>query len=93
MAHPAVFVCPQQPVKEVLPLPRHPSPLPVTSSSPTPAAALRKHTTGSIQHVQVASSGDEQRGHIFAFHSHIIYQCYYNYYIHNFWIISQCIDN
>ncbi|XP_044075083.1 espin-like protein [Siniperca chuatsi] len=45
-----------KPVKEVLPLPRHPSPLPVTSSSLTPADSLKKHTTGTIQHVQVASS-------------------------------------
>ncbi|TWW73304.1 Espin-like protein [Takifugu flavidus] len=46
----------KQPVKEVLPLPRQPSPLPLTSSSPTPAASSNKHTAGSIQHVQVASS-------------------------------------
>ncbi|XP_051265423.1 espin-like protein [Dicentrarchus labrax] len=46
----------KQPVKEVLPLPRHPSPLPVTSSSLTPAATSKKHSPGSIQHVQVASS-------------------------------------
>ncbi|XP_068593931.1 espin-like protein [Cebidichthys violaceus] len=46
----------KQPVKEVLPLPRHPSPLPVTSSSLTPGATLKKHTTDSMQHVQVASS-------------------------------------
>ncbi|XP_076601181.1 espin-like protein [Chaetodon auriga] len=45
-----------KPVKEVLPLPRHPSPLPVTSSPLTPAAASKKHSPGSIQHVQVASS-------------------------------------
>ncbi|XP_045907946.1 espin-like protein [Micropterus dolomieu] len=45
-----------KPVKEVLPLPRHPSPLPVTCSSLTPAVTLKKHTAGSIQHVQVASS-------------------------------------
>ncbi|PWA25319.1 hypothetical protein CCH79_00005297, partial [Gambusia affinis] len=45
-----------QPVKEVLPLPRHPTPLPVTSTSPTPAASSKKHTTGSIQQVQLASS-------------------------------------
>ncbi|KAM4727989.1 espin-like protein [Anableps anableps] len=45
-----------QPVKEVLPLPRHPTPLPVTSTSLTPAASSKKHTTGSIQHVQLASS-------------------------------------
>ncbi|XP_035526312.1 espin-like protein [Morone saxatilis] len=57
MAHPCCLcVCPQQPVKEVLPLPRHPSPLPVTSSSLTPAATSKKHSPGSIQHVQVASS-------------------------------------
>ncbi|XP_022624457.1 espin-like protein, partial [Seriola dumerili] len=42
----------KQPVKEVLPLPRHH----VASSSLTPAAISTKHTTGSIQHVQVASS-------------------------------------
>ncbi|XP_040911127.1 espin-like protein [Toxotes jaculatrix] len=46
----------KQPVKEVLPLPRHPASLPVTSSSLTPAATSKKHTTGSIQHIQVASS-------------------------------------
>uniref|UniRef100_UPI0037E85BE5 espin-like protein n=1 Tax=Semicossyphus pulcher TaxID=241346 RepID=UPI0037E85BE5 len=46
----------KQPVKEVLPLPRQPSSLPVTSSSLTPAASLKGHATGSIQHVQVASS-------------------------------------
>ncbi|XP_070830161.1 espin-like protein [Chaetodon trifascialis] len=46
----------KQPVKEVLPLPRHPSPLPVTSSPLTPAATSKKHSPGSIQHVQVASS-------------------------------------
>ncbi|XP_073347775.1 espin-like protein [Pagrus major] len=46
----------KQPVKEVLPLPRHPSPLPVTSSSLTPAAISKKPSPGSIQHVQVASS-------------------------------------
>ncbi|XP_037537250.1 espin-like protein [Nematolebias whitei] len=47
----------KQPVKEVLPLPRQPTPLPVTSSSfATPAATSEKHTTGSIQHVQLASS-------------------------------------
>ncbi|KAM9349916.1 espin-like protein [Symphorus nematophorus] len=51
-----VIVDGQQPVKEVLPLPRHPSPLPVTSSSMTPAATSKKQTPGSIQHVQVASS-------------------------------------
>ncbi|XP_032421826.1 espin-like protein [Xiphophorus hellerii] len=45
-----------KPVKEVLPLPRHPTPLPVTSTSPTPAASSKKHTTGSIQQVQLASS-------------------------------------
>ncbi|KAM6989308.1 espin-like protein [Tautogolabrus adspersus] len=44
----------KQPVKEVLPLPRHPSSLPVTSSCP--AASLKGHTTGSIQNVQVATS-------------------------------------
>ncbi|XP_063318586.1 espin-like protein [Pelmatolapia mariae] len=46
----------KQPVKEVLPLPRHPAPFPVTSSSLTPAVTSKHHTTGSIQHVQVASS-------------------------------------
>ncbi|XP_062413774.1 espin-like protein [Pungitius pungitius] len=46
----------KQPVKEVLPLPRHPSPLPVTSSSLIPAAPLKKQNTGSMQNVQVASS-------------------------------------
>ncbi|XP_072219995.1 espin-like protein [Leuresthes tenuis] len=46
-----------KPVKEVLPLPRHPTPLPVISSSSlTPAASSKKQTTGSMQHVQVASS-------------------------------------
>ncbi|KAL6104550.1 uncharacterized protein ACO6RY_14255 [Pungitius sinensis] len=45
-----------KPVKEVLPLPRHPSPLPVTSSSLIPAAPLKKQNTGSMQNVQVASS-------------------------------------
>ncbi|XP_039672748.1 espin-like protein isoform X2 [Perca fluviatilis] len=45
-----------KPVKEVLPLPRLPSPLPVTSSSLTSAATSKKHTTGSMQNVQVASS-------------------------------------
>ncbi|XP_054888699.1 espin-like protein [Poeciliopsis prolifica] len=45
-----------KPVKEVLPLPRHPTPLPVTSTAPTPAASSKKHTTGSIQQVQLASS-------------------------------------
>lgn len=49
-------MCHQQPVKEVLPLPRHPSPLPVTSLSP--AATQKKPAPGTIQHVQVASSGD-----------------------------------
>ncbi|XP_029309165.1 espin-like protein [Cottoperca gobio] len=44
------------PVKEVLPLPRHPSPLPVTCSSLTPAAISKKYNTGSMQNVQVASS-------------------------------------
>ncbi|XP_069543679.1 espin-like protein [Brachyistius frenatus] len=46
----------KQPVKEVLPLPRHPTPLAVTSSPVTPAGTSKKLTTGSIQHVQVASS-------------------------------------
>ncbi|XP_035860710.1 espin-like protein [Sander lucioperca] len=45
-----------KPVKEVLPLPRYPSPLPVTSSSLTLAATSKKHTTSSMQNVQVASS-------------------------------------
>ncbi|XP_029970916.1 espin-like protein [Salarias fasciatus] len=44
----------RQPVKEVLPLPRLPAP--AAPPSLTPAAASRKPTTGSIQHVQVASS-------------------------------------
>ena len=57
---PLLRMCPQQPVKEVLPLPRQPSPLPVTSSSLTPAAISKKPSPGSIQHVQVASSGDQQ---------------------------------
>ncbi|KAM8849327.1 espin-like protein [Spinachia spinachia] len=46
----------KQPVKEVLPLPRLPSPLPVTSSSLIPAPHLKKQSTGSMQNVQVASS-------------------------------------
>ncbi|XP_054870606.1 espin-like protein [Amphiprion ocellaris] len=45
-----------KPVKEVLPLPRHPTILPAASPSLTPAAMSKKFTTGSIQHVQVASS-------------------------------------
>ncbi|XP_070700991.1 espin-like protein [Pempheris klunzingeri] len=45
-----------KPVKEVLPLPRHPSPLPVTSPSVTPAVTSKTHTAGSIQNVQMASS-------------------------------------
>ncbi|MEQ2309716.1 hypothetical protein AMECASPLE_001481 [Ameca splendens] len=45
-----------KPVKEVLPLPRHPTPLPVTSTSVTPAASVTLHTSGSIQHVHLASS-------------------------------------
>ncbi|XP_034038511.1 espin-like protein [Thalassophryne amazonica] len=51
-------VCSQQPVKEVLPLPHHsdPSQHHVSSSLVTPAAALKKHSTSSIQHVQLASS-------------------------------------
>ncbi|XP_034558801.1 espin-like protein [Notolabrus celidotus] len=53
-----------KPVKEVLPLPRHPPSLPVTSSSLTPAASLKGHTTGSIQHVQVASSVVSSFGHL-----------------------------
>lgn len=55
-------VCHQQPVKEVLPLPRHPSPLPVTSMSP--AATPKRHAPGSIQNVQVASSGDPDFTHV-----------------------------
>ncbi|XP_042284141.1 espin-like protein [Thunnus maccoyii] len=52
-----LYVCSQQPVKEVLPLPRHPVPLPaMTSSAETLSATSKKHTTGSMQHVQVASS-------------------------------------
>ncbi|XP_047445366.1 espin-like protein [Mugil cephalus] len=48
----------KQPVKEVLPLPRHPTPLPVTtaSSSLTPAVSSKRHTAGSMQHIQMASS-------------------------------------
>ncbi|XP_035994066.1 espin-like protein [Fundulus heteroclitus] len=46
----------KQPVKEVLPLPRHPTPLPVTPTSLTPAASSKRHTPGSMQHVQLASS-------------------------------------
>ncbi|CAN9503447.1 unnamed protein product [Ophioblennius macclurei] len=50
----------KQPVKEVLPLPRLPAPSAAAPASLTPAAAAaaasRKPTTGSIQHVQVASS-------------------------------------
>ncbi|XP_068613852.1 espin-like protein [Brachionichthys hirsutus] len=45
------------PGKEVFPLPRLPSPPPVTSSSSlAPAATSKRHSPGSIQHVQVASS-------------------------------------
>ncbi|XP_028327890.1 espin-like protein [Gouania willdenowi] len=44
----------KQPVKEVLPLPRYPTPPAVTFSHLSPAS--KKTTTGSIQHVQVASS-------------------------------------
>ncbi|XP_072296586.1 espin-like protein [Eucyclogobius newberryi] len=44
-----------KPVKEVSPLPRPPSHLPVTSSYGNPAGSSRKHP-GSLQHVQVASS-------------------------------------
>lgn len=70
---PLLYICmcvsPQQPVKEVLPLPRHPTSLPVASSSSspstlTPAAVSKKLSPGSIQHVQVASSGDQQTLHI-----------------------------
>ncbi|XP_038145240.1 espin-like protein isoform X2 [Cyprinodon tularosa] len=46
----------KQPVKEVLPLPRHPTPLPLTSTSITAAASSNKPATGSIQHVHLASS-------------------------------------
>ncbi|XP_063741983.1 espin-like protein [Eleginops maclovinus] len=46
----------KQPVKEVLPLPRNPSPLPVTSSSVTPAAPSKKYQSGTMQNVQLASS-------------------------------------
>ncbi|KAK5859961.1 hypothetical protein PBY51_021476 [Eleginops maclovinus] len=45
-----------KPVKEVLPLPRNPSPLPVTSSSVTPAAPSKKYQSGTMQNVQLASS-------------------------------------
>ncbi|KAM6918519.1 espin-like protein [Xenentodon cancila] len=45
-----------KPVKEVLPVPRHPSPPPVTSSSLSPSAPTKKHTSNSLQHIQVASS-------------------------------------
>uniref|UniRef100_UPI003AAB56A1 espin-like protein n=1 Tax=Centroberyx gerrardi TaxID=166262 RepID=UPI003AAB56A1 len=45
-----------KPVKEVPPLPRHPTPPPVNSLSVTPTATSKKQSTGSIQHVQVASS-------------------------------------
>ncbi|KAM3866365.1 espin-like protein [Diretmus argenteus] len=45
-----------KPVKEVPPLPRQPTPPPIPSSSSIPVTTSIKHTTGSIQHVQVASS-------------------------------------
>ncbi|XP_041848690.1 espin-like protein isoform X2 [Melanotaenia boesemani] len=45
-----------KPVKEVLPLPRHPTSIPVTSSSMILATTSKKQSTSSIQHVQVASS-------------------------------------
>ncbi|XP_035490351.2 espin-like protein [Scophthalmus maximus] len=45
-----------KPVKEVLPLPRHPTSLPVTCPSLTAAPTSMKPSTGSIQHVQLASS-------------------------------------
>ncbi|KAM9845044.1 espin-like protein [Aulostomus maculatus] len=46
----------KQPVKEVLPLPRLPAPLPVTSSTVTLTPTSQKHNTGSMHHIQVASS-------------------------------------
>ncbi|XP_062284183.1 espin-like protein [Scomber scombrus] len=52
---PLLYVCSQQPVKEVLPLPRHPVPLPAMTPFCETLAATSK-TTGSMQHVQVASS-------------------------------------
>ncbi|KAF3858257.1 hypothetical protein F7725_011458 [Dissostichus mawsoni] len=55
MDHPCC-VCPQQPMKEVLPLPRNPSPLPVTSPSVTPAAPSKKYHSDTMQNVQMASS-------------------------------------
>ncbi|CAG5896717.1 unnamed protein product, partial [Menidia menidia] len=46
-----------QPVKEVLPLPRQPTPLHETSPSSFSSATISgKHNSGSLQHVQVASS-------------------------------------
>ncbi|RVE61950.1 hypothetical protein OJAV_G00174960 [Oryzias javanicus] len=52
------FWCPQQPVKEVLPLPRQPTPLPVTSSSSSssPDSSSKKPSAGTMQQVQMASS-------------------------------------
>uniref|UniRef100_A0A6Q2YIV0 Espin like b n=1 Tax=Esox lucius TaxID=8010 RepID=A0A6Q2YIV0_ESOLU len=54
-------MCPQQPVKEVPPQPRYPTSPPASSSTLTPAhpAHSVKNTTGSIQHVQLASSGKD----------------------------------
>ncbi|KAK1878684.1 Espin-like protein [Dissostichus eleginoides] len=46
----------KQPMKEVLPLPRNPSPLPVTSPSVTPAAPSKKYHSDTMQNVQMASS-------------------------------------
>ncbi|KAM4605004.1 espin-like protein [Polymixia lowei] len=45
-----------KPVKEVPPLPRHPNTPPVCSSPATLSATPLKHTAGTMQHVQVASS-------------------------------------
>ncbi|XP_031665534.1 espin-like protein [Oncorhynchus kisutch] len=50
-------MCPQQPVKEVPPQPRYPTPPLASSSSLTPIySPLMRNATGSMQHVQVASS-------------------------------------
>ncbi|XP_033993445.1 espin-like protein [Trematomus bernacchii] len=46
----------KQPMKEVLPLPRNPSPLPVTSPSVTHAAPSNKYHSDTMQNVQMASS-------------------------------------
>ncbi|XP_034090334.1 espin-like protein isoform X2 [Gymnodraco acuticeps] len=45
-----------KPMKEVLPLPRNPSPLPGTSPSVTPAAPSNKYHSDTMQNVQMASS-------------------------------------